>query len=121
LCYYFGHSNIVYFAVPGPVIGLDLIPGSQSITVVWNKPSSNGDCVKNYIIEWVNTVSGNEQPSSATSEVGFFIIERLDACVDYEVSVKAVNADGVGDNTETRTTTTKTAGNCHTHIILLCL
>jgi hypothetical protein len=120
LCYYFGHLNIVYFAVPGPVQELDLIPGSQSITVTWNKPSSNGDCVKNYIIEWVNTVSGNTETVSVAREEEFFILEKLDACADYNVSVTAVNANNEGEKTTT-STKTKPSGNYHTHIILLCL
>jgi hypothetical protein len=117
LCYYFGHLNIVYFAVPGPVVGLSFNPGSDKIIVKWEKPGSNSDCVTNYVIEWVSTVNGSESKNEVTSDE-FYTIEDLDACVEYEVSVTAVNADGNGTKAVTDKTTT---GNYHTHIILLYL
>jgi hypothetical protein len=98
-----------------------LYAGSQIVAVFWKKPISNGNCITNYIIEWVNTVSGNKETVSVAREVEFFILENLDACVEYEVSVTAVNADGVGGNTVTGTAKINSAGNYHTHIILLCL
>jgi hypothetical protein len=117
VCYYFGHLNIVYFAGPGQVEDLSLHASSQSITVLWKKPISNSDCITNYIIEWVNAVSGNKETVSVAREVEFFILEYLDACVEYEVSVTAVNADGVGDNTVTGTAKINSAGNYHKHIV----
>jgi hypothetical protein len=117
LCYYFGHLNIVYFAVPGQVGGLSLDPGSDNITVNWKKPTSNSACVTNYTIEWVSTVNGSESKNEVTSDE-FYTIEDLDACVEYAVSVTAVNADGDGAEAVTGK---KTTGMCHTHIILLCL
>jgi hypothetical protein len=69
----------------------------------------------------VNTVSGVKDTGTVASEDYNFIIENLDACVEYVVSVTAVNADDVGDKTATRRVTTKATGNCHTHIILLYL
>jgi hypothetical protein len=121
LCYSFGHLNIVYFAGPGRVEDLSLRVSSITIFVNWKKPSSNSDSVTNYIIEWVNTVSGIKETGTVTSEEDFFFIENLDACVEYAVSVTAVDADGVGDKNVTGRVTTRTAGNYHTHIILLCL
>jgi hypothetical protein len=113
--------NNVNFAVPGEVEDLSLYVGSHNIILIWKKPSSNSDCVTNYMIEWVNTVSGIKDSGTVTSEEDIFIIEDLDACVEYAVSVTARNADNVGDNTVTQQVTTKTVGNYHTHIILLCL
>jgi hypothetical protein len=118
LCYYFGHLNIVYFAVPGEVEELSLDPGSENITVNWKKPNSNSDCVTNYTIEWVSTVSGSESKNDVTSDE-FYTIEDLDACVQYAVSVTAVNADG--DGAEAVSRKARTGGNYDTHIILLCL
>jgi hypothetical protein len=119
LCYYFGHLDIVYFAVPGLVEGLSLNPGSDNIIVKWEKPNSNSDCVMNYIIEWVNPlVSGSKDTSSVSSDEFSYTIKDLDACVAYAVSVRTVNADGDGAEAVTDKTTT---GNYHTHIILLCL
>jgi hypothetical protein len=122
LCYYFGHLNIVYFAVPGPVEELSLKPGSNNIEVNWKKPTSDSNCVANYIIEWVNPlVSGSEGSHTASSDEFSYNIEDLDACEEYEVSVTVVNVDGEGAEAVTRKATTETAGNYHTHIILLCL
>jgi hypothetical protein len=118
LCYYFGHLIIFYFAVPGPVVGLSLNPGRNKITVKWGKPNSDSDCVMKYIIEWVNNLDGSKDTSSVSSGEDFFIIENLDACVEYAVSVTAVNANDEGAEAVTLKTTT---GNYHTHIILLCL
>jgi hypothetical protein len=121
LRYNFGHLKTVYFAGPGGVEELFLNPLSHVIIVNWEKPSLNSDCVRNYIIKWVNTVSGSSRNTSVLSEKDSFIIEHLDACVDYAVSVTAVNAYDVGDKAVTRNATTVIAGNCQTHIILLCL
>jgi hypothetical protein len=110
--------NIVYFAVPGPVEELLLDPGSDNITVKWEKPTSNSDCVTNYVIHWVKALSESSGNRIALSEVYSFTIVDLDACEVYSVSVTAVNADNKGDGTVTGTVTT---GNYHTHIILLCL
>jgi hypothetical protein len=118
LCYYFGHLNIVYFAVPGKVEELSLKPDLDNIEVNWKKPTSDSGCVTKYIIEWVNTVSGIKDTATVTSEEDTFIIEDLDACVQYAVSVRAVNADDKGAEAVTLKATT---GNYHTHIILLCL
>jgi hypothetical protein len=119
LCYYFGHLNIVYFAVPGKVEQLVLNPGSYRVIVDWKKPISNSDCVTKYNIEWVNNLSGSKDTGSVSSNKFSYTIPGLDACVVYEVSVTAVNADDKG--AEAETAKVRTAGNYHTHIILLCL
>jgi hypothetical protein len=112
--------NIVYFAVPGGVEGLSLDAGSNKIIVNWEKPTSNSDCVTNYTIEWGSTLSGSERKNDITSDE-FYTIEDLDSCVQYAVSVRAVNADDAGAEAVILKATTETAGNYHTHIILLCL
>jgi hypothetical protein len=116
LCYYFGHLHVVYFAVPGQVEELSLDPGSDCITVNWKKPISNGDCVTEYIIEWVNNLSGREGNITVSKDEFSYNITGLDACVEYEVSVRA---DVVGAEAATAIETTQTAGNYHTHIISL--
>jgi hypothetical protein len=121
LCYYFGHLNIVYFAAPGKVEGLSLNPGSHNIIVNWEKPTLNSYCVTNYITEWVNTLSGSGGSQLVSSDQFSYTIENLDPCEEYAVSVRAVNADDQGAQAVTLKARTETAGNCHTHIILLCL
>jgi hypothetical protein len=104
-----------YFAAPGKVEGLSLNPGSHNIIVNWEKPTLNSDCVTNYIIEWVNTMSGIGGSQLVSSDQFSYTIEDLDPCEENAVSVKAVNAKGGGADAVTGKTTTETAGNCHTH------
>jgi hypothetical protein len=100
--------------VPGQVGGLDLISGPYSIMVNWTIPTVNSYCVTNYSIEWWKTPSGSEDNHTVSSDVFSYTIEDLDAWVEYEVSVTAVN-----ENHEDRNVTGKTAkqttSNSHTH------
>jgi hypothetical protein len=105
--------------VPGKV-GLELFQGLYNKIVDWYGPVSNRDCVTKYIIEWLNTVSGSGGKHELSSDVSSYTIQGLDACVEYAVSVTAVNADEIGEP-GTGTATPESAGNYHTHIILLCL
>jgi hypothetical protein len=42
--------DIDYFAMPGQVGNLTLTPGSHNISVNWNKPTLNSDCITHYVI-----------------------------------------------------------------------
>jgi hypothetical protein len=109
--------------VPGKVEDLNLNPGSDSIIVNWKEPSSNSDCVTKYIIKWVDNqgVSKDTSIDSSGEDSYSYTINDLDGCVEYAVSVTAVNEKDKGGEAETGSATTETAGNVHTHIILLCL
>jgi hypothetical protein len=50
-----------------------------------------------------------------------FVIEGLDACIVYEVSVIAMNEKSESTDAVTGNTRTETAGNYHAQIILLYL
>jgi len=113
--------NIVYFAVPGQVQDLSWKPGSRKITVNWMKPILNSYCVMQYVIYWVHAVSGSIDSRIVSSEKNSFVIENLDACVEYEVSVRVVNEKNEGMDAVTGATKTETAGNYHAQIILLYL
>jgi len=113
--------NIVYFAVPNKVEDLSLEPGSHNITVNWNKPINDSDCVTQYVIEWKYTLSGIVNTKNDSSEENSYVIEDLDACVEYEVSVRAVNENNESSDAVTDKTTTQTVGNYHEQIILLFL
>jgi hypothetical protein len=90
---------------------------SHSIIVIWKKPISNSDCVTEYIIEWVNNLSGREGNITVSKDEFSYTIPGLDACVEYAVSVRA---DLEGAEAATAIETTETAGNYHTHIVFLC-
>jgi len=103
--------NIVYFAVPGEVEKLSLKPGSHNITVNWEKRSLGSYCVTQYVIYWEHALSGSKDSNIVSSEGDSFVIEDLDACVVYVVSVEAVNEKDESTDAVTRKTTTQTVGN----------
>ena len=116
--------NIVYFAVPGEVEDLSLKPGSHNISVNWRKPTSNSYCVTQYVIHWSHPVNGSNVSSIDPSEENFnysLVINDLDACVEYEVSVIAEYEENQSTGAVTCNTTTETAGNYHAQIIVLYL
>jgi len=113
--------NIVYFAVPGQVEDLSLEPGSHNITVNWNKPINNSHCVTQYVIYWEHALSGSNDTSFVSSDENSYVIEDLDACVEYEVSVRAMNDEDEKTDAVTGKTGTETVGNYHAQIILLYL
>jgi len=116
--------NIVHFAVPGEVEDLSLKPGSHNISVNWRKPTSNSYCVTQYVIYWSHPVNGSNVSSIDPSEEDFnhsLVIDNLDACVEYKVSVIAENEKNESTGAVTCNTKTETAGNYHAQIILLFL
>ena len=77
----------------------------------WKKPSLNTFCVSHYIIYWDHTENRSNDSSTVSNEDNFFVIEHLGACVEYEVSVRAVNEKNGGKVSVTYSTRTGTAGN----------
>ena len=113
--------NIVYFAVPGQVEDLSLEPGSHNITVNWKKPNEDSYCVTHYVIYWKHTLSGSNDTKIVSSDKNTYVIEPLDACVLYEVSVRAENEKNESKDAVNLNTTTGIVGNYHAQIILLYL
>jgi hypothetical protein len=70
-----------------------------------------------YIIYWWHTLNGNNDSSNVSSEDNSFVTEVLDTCVEYEVSIRAVNEKDKSTNAVTGKTTTETAVNCPVQII----
>jgi hypothetical protein len=69
----------------------------------------------------VHNINGSANSTTVLSEDDSFAIEDLDACVDYEVSVSAVNEYNQSSSVVTDNTTTETAGNYLTQFISLLL
>jgi len=67
----------------------------------------------------VYTLSGSNNSSIVSSEENSFVIEHLNACTEYEVSVSALNEYNESMDAVTVSTTTETAGNYHAQIMLL--
>ena len=111
--------NIVYFAVPGQVKNLTLIPYPHRINVTWMKPILHSYCVTQYVIDWVHTEIGSNSTKNVSSDANSVLIEDLDACVEYEVSVRAMNEGDESTGAVTGNMKTQSVGNYHTQIILL--
>jgi hypothetical protein len=77
--------------VPGKVENLTWSSSLNDVSLMWKKPSTNSHCVKHYVISWKHNINGNSASKNSSSEEHFCVIEGLDACVEYEVSVIAVN------------------------------
>jgi hypothetical protein len=94
--------------VPGHIEELSFTPGFHNIIVYWKKPILNTHCVTGYIIEWIDIQNGNDAETIVSWEKDSYVIEDLEACVDYEVSVRAMNqynqiTDAVTGKTKTET------------------
>jgi hypothetical protein len=97
--------TVLYFAVPGEVVDLTMLPRPHSIIVEWKKPSYNGECVTRYDISWRHTESEQNDINSTTKEVYSLVIESLDACVQYDILVSAVNEKDESNMTTVSVTT----------------
>jgi hypothetical protein len=107
--------------VPGQVGGLTFTSFPHNISVNWNRPTVNEFCVTHYVIYWVHNITGRVENRTVGSEENSFVIEGLDACVDYKVSVRAVNERNESADAVTGSIRTEAAGNYHAQIILLYL
>ena len=69
----------------------------------------------------MHTLSGRNDSSIVSREEDSFVIENLEACIEYEVSVRAMNEKDESTDAVTVNTKTETDGNYQTYIILFCL
>jgi hypothetical protein len=93
-----------------------LTPSSHNITVYWKEPILNNYCVTKYVINWKHAVSQSSNHSIVSHEEDFFVIEDVDACVDYNVSVSAQNKKDESTGAVTENMATEAVGNYHTQI-----
>lgn len=78
--------------VPGEVENLLVEQASHNLTVTWSKPSINKYCVKNYYVEWKDPAD-NTSSTGKETDTEIYDIQGLSACMEYEVSVRAVNLE----------------------------
>jgi hypothetical protein len=95
------------FTGPEKVENLHVNEDSHSITLNWTNPSENDNCTSHYVIEWKAITY---ESSNISSNITFFVIEGLEACVNYEVSVIVVGVDNNTSEPEVRNVTTLTDG-----------
>lgn len=101
--------QLCMFIGPEKVENLNVTEGSHAITLNWTKPSKNDSCIARYVIEWKATMYENSSNDSHTTKE-FFVIEGLEACVNYEVSVRAMDNNNNISEPEVRNVTTLTDG-----------
>lgn len=111
----YAEQRIMYFHLrmftgPEKVENLNVTEDSHTITLNWTKPSKNDSCIKYYVIEWKATIYESSSNGSNTTDKEFFVIEGLEACVNYEVSVWAMNNNNNTSEPEVRNVTTLTDG-----------
>jgi hypothetical protein len=58
------------------------------------KPKTNEYCVTQYVVQWAKYPNTNIKSSTVSKDDNSFVIEDLEAGVQYEVSVKAINEKG---------------------------
>jgi hypothetical protein len=105
----------VHLSVPGRIKNLTVEEDSHSIELNWIKPVENGNCVVAYDIEWKAITEGSRSDSNVT-ENEFYVIKNLEACVKYEVSVRARNSYNNTSDAEMMNVTTRPDGK----LLLMC-
>lgn len=95
--------------MPGEVENLLVELTSHNLTVTWEKPSVNTYCVKNYYVEWKDTADNSTNSRQEISSE-FHKIQNLSACVEYEVSVSAMNFQNEMSKRVSKTNTTSAEG-----------
>lgn len=95
--------------VPGEVQNLLVEQTSHNLTVTWLKPGVNRYCVKNYYVEWKDT-AGDSSNTRQEISTEVYNIPDLSACVEYEVSVIAVNSQNYMSKPVNRLSTTNGEG-----------
>jgi hypothetical protein len=109
----------VIFTVPGQVGVLFLEPGSHNISVNWKQPILNSYCVMQYVIYWLNVLNGDNDSRIVPAEDDSFVIGKLEACVEYKVSVTPMNEEGDNSGAVSGNAKTETEGKFQTHYSLL--
>ena len=99
----------VDLSVPGRIKNLTVEEDSHSIRLNWIKPVENGNCAVAYDIEWKAITEGSRTDSNVTEDE-FYVIENLEACVTYEVSVRARNSYSNTSDAEMKNVTTRPDG-----------
>jgi hypothetical protein len=84
-------------------------PYSHEIILNWTNPSGSGSCINKYVIEWKAITYENDIQSVIIQEK-FYIIQGLNACKIYEVSVEAKNVNNDSSGAEVKNVTTLTDG-----------
>jgi hypothetical protein len=98
------------FTGPKKVENLSVTEDSHDLILNWTKPSESDACIERFVIEWKPIVYENSSKSSNITTEEFFVIEGLEACVDYEVFVMAMDKNNNISEPEVRNVTTLTDG-----------
>lgn len=75
------------------VEGLNVTKHSHELIVNWMNPSKNS-CICNYTIQWKDITHNFTGSNNSNTEEESFVIEGLDACTTYEITVTAICEGG---------------------------
>ena len=102
----------LHFIGTGNNMNLTLEPDTNSINVSWINPYEEENCNVNYTIMWKDFTDESRNGSDFT-ENNNYVIDSLEACVTFEVSVSALCVDSGESETETANVTTLADGKWH--------
>jgi hypothetical protein len=93
-------------------VNLTVGPDTHSINASWINPCEEDNCTVIYTITWKDFAdesrNGNESTTNNT-----YVIENLEACVKFEVSVSVLCVNSSEPETESKNVTTLADGKCH--------
>ena len=118
LCFLLVQGNLLAQApptVPGQTTGVAADPkGDRALKVTWSAPTSNGgSAITTYDVHYIRTDAQDKAEANWTKEedvwtsgnLKYLIATGLDADIEYDVQVRAVNAQGDGPWSPTATGT----------------
>ena len=82
----------IHFIVTGEIEILTLEADSHTITLSWNNTNEDENCTVSYIIAWKDIIDGSRNGSNVT-ENNVIVIDSLEACVTFEVSVSVLDVN----------------------------
>jgi hypothetical protein len=95
--------------VPIPVENLRLVSGSHSIMVYWWNALPTLHSSRS-VIEWVQVQNGKSESIVLSEKIYPFLIKDIDACAEYNVSVRTMNMKGERSRAVTGCKKTETDG-----------
>jgi hypothetical protein len=110
----------VCFAGPFPVENLRLIPSTHSISVHWKKVQVEFYATHS-VIEWVKVKNRKKGSIILSEKMNTFLIKGIDACSEYNVSVRTMNMKGKKSGAVSASTKTETVGKYQKPIFFFCL
>lgn len=102
----------LHFIVTGEIANLTAVPGTHSIELHWIYSREDENCTVSYAIAWKDFTDESRNGSNVTED-NLYVIDSLEACVTYEVSVSALYVNGNESEAAFTNATTLPVGKWH--------